>query len=109
MGVLTDDVLRANLRAGAAWSSARDLRDVVGWRDLLFADDLAVAVMRDRLNSAATPSRIHSLPLPKDYGPELRQMAIFDPYDAVIYRSLVSVVANDLDAALRELWGQLLR
>jgi hypothetical protein len=99
-GVVTNEILHANLHAGVRWSKARDLPDVVGWRDLTFAADLAVGVMRDRIDSRAAPSRVHSLPLPKGYGPELRQMALFDPYDEVIYRSLVGLAADQNGSSL---------
>jgi hypothetical protein len=49
--MLTDDELRATVRAGRRWAAERDIPDPVGWADLAFAVDATVAVIRGRTGS----------------------------------------------------------
>lgn len=76
MPTLTDDELRATVRAGRRWAAERDLPDPVGWADLAFAPDAMAAVIRGRTDGEYAPARAHSMPLPKSVGGEPRGMTV---------------------------------
>lgn len=98
--MLTDQVLHANLRAGARWAAEWDIPDAVGWRDLAFAPDDAVSVMQSRARHGVLPARCHHLKLPKGLPGQFRRAAIIDPYDQILFRGIVASFVGLVDRAL---------
>lgn len=100
--MLSDDELWANAVAGARWARTRDLPDPVGWDDITFDPAVTVGVIRGRLADGTAPAAVHCMPLPKPGGDGLRQLTVCDPFDDVVFRSLVGRVAADIDLALSD-------
>lgn len=100
--VLSDDELWANALAGAGWARTRDLPDPVGWQDITFNQDVTVGVIRGRLADGIAPAAVHCMPLPKPGGDGLRQVTVCDPFDDVVFRSLVGRLAADIDLGLSD-------
>ena len=90
----------ANLRAGAEWSSKRDLPDVDGWADFNAAPELVHQRLTSRLQEGRCPSVAHTFPLPKTGKSESRKMAWLHPYDDLYLRIAVGRVALAVEAAL---------
>lgn len=96
----TDEELKASLSAGAPWTLARDIADIVGWADVATFPEKAFPALRARLDSFPDPAATQRFPIPKEGADEYRAVTIADPYDEAIYRTITGRVVSAVDLAL---------
>lgn len=96
----TDEELKVSLIAGAPWTRARDLPDIVCWADVATFPEEALPVLRDRLDAFPDPAATQQFPIPKEGSEEHRAVTIADLYDEAIYRTVTGRVVSAVDLAL---------
>ena len=98
--MITETDLARSVTAGSEWVGNRDLPDCIGWADFVHSPGTVGREINRRLGRGIECARVHPFPLPKGYGPANRTMAVADPLDEVLYRTIVAGFAEDIESSL---------
>ncbi len=106
---LRAEVIDAHMQAGRPWVKQRDIPDVAGWDDLVFAPELVTEVLVRRHAKGRCPMPAYVVHLAKPGSTEERLITVMDPFDELWMRMLVGphlpALRHALDAGYAEVFS----